>query len=273
MQTIQFSRTLVQRIPAFGLLGFLLALWAGCSSNGNPSNPGSGSPTSTPTAAGPTATATKTFTATASCTPSLTATATSTATPTRTSTFTATSTDTATSTKSPTVTDTPTVTPTVTSTPTCSAPSGSYPVPSFNAGGDPVTGMTAVEVTVAGQVRITDFQLLGYNAASSAISEPIGIYADSGGSPSTLIASTTGSIPSGASNATISFTTPVYLSQGNYWLAAATNPQGFYFVGHISGPYPAVESQAGVVTSMPSNFGFSYSISDDDTLGADWVCP
>ena len=185
--------------------------------------------------------------------------------------WTSTPTDTSTNTPTQTFTGTPTETPTITSTPTCSA-SGSFPVPTQNAGGDACTCTVAEQITVPGQLAITDFQLVGVNAVSSTVLEYIGIYSDSGGAPGTLIASATGSIPPSATSATINFTNPVFLTQGNYWMAAQNDyTGGFYFVDSDPGPYPAVASSVRT-GPLPSTFGFSFSTGGDVLLGANWIC-
>ncbi|MBV9135120.1 MAG: pilus assembly protein [Chloroflexi bacterium] len=257
------------------------------------------SPTNTPTATATptnTPTATATPTNTPSPTPSPTNTPTATATPTNTPTATTRPTNTPTSTNTPTPTNTPTKTPTPTNTPTNTpSPTPSptntpSPTPTpvatvvlvgdttIESQDDSISGGTAYAYVFQAQATGTSGRAHIYVAAGSAISKVIvGLYADGGGQPGTLLGTTSISAPAvGAWNTAA--LPGVTVSNGNlYWIAVLPignhvvvedRPADFFWLlwWFLNGSPPAEASSSSTLTALPATWAagsdaFAYYVS------------
>ena len=160
-------------------------------------------------------------------------------------------------------------------TPTCVAASGSLTAPATTGSVLGITDyLSAWQVTVPGYVRLSDFKLNDYCTPNTSALY-VGIYADSGGSPSTLVAAVT---TTGASNGscapgvrTLPLGSPTYLPPGNYWLAVVGGPSAeIYLAGSSSSGVYGYSSSG--FSSLPSTFPYAYSYYSP-ALSADWVCP
>ncbi|MBV9895877.1 MAG: pilus assembly protein [Chloroflexi bacterium] len=246
-------------------------------------------PTNTPTATPsptntPTATATPTNTPTA--TPSPTNTPTATTRPTNTPTSTNTPTPTNTPTKTPTPTNTPTNTPSPTPSPTNTPSPTPTPVATVVLVGDTtiesqddsISGGTAYAYVFQAQATGTSGRAHIYVAAGSAISKVIvGLYADGGGQPGTLLGTTSISAPAvGAWNTAA--LPGVTVSNGNlYWIAVLPignhvvvedRPADFFWLlwWFLNGSPPAEASSSSTLTALPATWAagsdaFAYYVS------------
>ncbi|MBV8717379.1 MAG: pilus assembly protein [Chloroflexi bacterium] len=241
------------------------------------------SPTPSPTNT-PTATATPTNTPTA--TPSPTNTPTATTRPTNTPTSTNTPTPTNTPTKTPTPTNTPTNTPSPTPSPTNTPSPTPTPVATVVLVGDTtiesqddsISGGTAYAYVFQAQATGTSGRAHIYVAAGSAISKVIvGLYADGGGQPGTLLGTTSISAPAvGAWNTAA--LPGVTVSNGNlYWIAVLPignhvvvedRPADFFWLlwWFLNGSPPAEASSSSTLTALPATWAagsdaFAYYVS------------
>ena len=201
---------------ALVLLGLSMAALTGCPPTKN----------STPTSPNPMPTNTITDTPTITYTATLTGTPTLTATVTRTFTATLTPTTTATSTSTPTVTSTATATSTATPCSGVFGSNSSYP----SIGGNP-DGLFFIRIQASQTTSLVSLSM----EISGGTTFQMGMYADNGGSPGSLLADTGPQADTtGLNKATLS--TPLALVNGTYyWLAFHTDGN---FYGQAGGSYP-----------------------------------
>ena len=243
-------------------------------------------PTVAPSTATPTSTPIPTATNTPTATPSPTNTPTATTRPTNTPTSTNTPTPTNTPTKTPTPTNTPTNTPSPTPSPTNTPSPTPTPVATVVLVGDTtiesqddsISGGTAYAYVFQAQATGTSGRAHIYVAAGSAISKVIvGLYADGGGQPGTLLGTTSISAPAvGAWNTAA--LPGVTVSNGNlYWIAVLPignhvvvedRPADFFWLlwWFLNGSPPAEASSSSTLTALPATWAagsdaFAYYVS------------
>ena len=180
----------------------------------------------------------------------------------------------------PTATNTPTPTATPTATPTCVAPSGTIAAPVTYNG--VITGacIVANRVFLGAPARLTDIKMSDCNSGVTT-SLTAGIYTDYYNfynyAPYQLLGAVTAmgsTLCDGSLNLTFTFSTPITLTGGNYWLAVGSDYQfGYWYSQTLSGAVVA-----GSYGTFPATFpnyssAYTYPNTSGPILAADWVCP